>query len=260
MRSTSKSRSNTPAGSCACESRTTVAASTLTRSTPRQPRATSASRECVNGRFGSARKCRSRVASARDQPWSCACPVQSRTPLRDLRRRFRWIERHTLSSRHPGLTIQARGHGDELGEGAGLHLAHHLAAMRLHRDLGNAELAANLLVQPARDHEAHDLALAPAEGLETMLQRLDLRQVKQRGLATFYRIANGVEQDVTYDGLGQELERPRLDRLYRRGNVDAIAHEDQRCFEARGDQFLKFEPAHARQVEFQQQAAWPHDV
>src|SRR5262249_43980140 len=57
---------------------------------------------------------------------------------------------------------QVRGHANELGQRARAHLAHELAAVRLDRDLRDAELAADLLVQAPGDDQAHDVALAPA--------------------------------------------------------------------------------------------------
>src|SRR5271168_4432285 len=47
---------------------------------------------------------------------------------------------------------EACGHVDQIGERGGLHLPHHLAAVRLHGDLADAELAAHLLVHQAGGH------------------------------------------------------------------------------------------------------------
>ena len=43
--------------------------------------------------------------------------------------------------------------------------------MNFHRDLANPELIGDLLIEHARNHEAHDLALALAQGLVAFLQR-----------------------------------------------------------------------------------------
>ena len=45
---------------------------------------------------------------------------------------------------------EARGHVHQVGERVGLHLAHHPAAVSLHGDLADAELATDLFVQQAR--------------------------------------------------------------------------------------------------------------
>src|SRR5271170_1590090 len=58
---------------------------------------------------------------------------------------------------------QYRGHIYQLDERAGLHLSHHLAAVCFHRDLADTELATDLLIQLAGDHQIHDLSLASGE-------------------------------------------------------------------------------------------------
>src|SRR6185369_14416666 len=59
--------------------------------------------------------------------------------------------------------LESRRHGHEFRERVGLHLAHHVASVGLHRDLADTELAADLLVQEARDYERHDLPFTTAE-------------------------------------------------------------------------------------------------
>src|SRR2546427_9418221 len=44
----------------------------------------------------------------------------------------------------------------------------HLAAVGFYRDFADAELATHLLVQPAGDHQVHDLAFATREGRVTV--------------------------------------------------------------------------------------------
>src|SRR5260370_31652729 len=58
---------------------------------------------------------------------------------------------------------ESRGHIHQLGESAGLHFPHHLASMGLHRDLADAELATDLLIQQAGHDQRHDLPFAAAE-------------------------------------------------------------------------------------------------
>ena len=43
--------------------------------------------------------------------------------------------------------VESRGHFDQIGERVGLHLLHHLASVRLHRDLADAEFASDLFIQ-----------------------------------------------------------------------------------------------------------------
>src|SRR5258705_3904010 len=87
------------------------------------------------------------------------------------------------ASRTASTQAKSRGHVHQLGEAAGLHLAHHAAAVCLHRDLADAELGTHLLVQPAADDQPHDLALAQAQRRITLPQRQPLRFVPQRRAA-----------------------------------------------------------------------------
>ena len=59
-----------------------------------------------------------------------------------------------------GTWVQPRGHRHKARKGAGVHLAHHLTAVRLHRDLADAEFAAHLLIQQTGDDQRHHLPLA----------------------------------------------------------------------------------------------------
>src|ERR1700736_2257639 len=72
----------------------------------------------------------------------------------------------TSGSRHASARgrrrkTQLRRHIDEVGERGRFHLPHHAPAMRFHRDLADAELEADLLVEPAGNDQCHDLLLAP---------------------------------------------------------------------------------------------------
>jgi hypothetical protein len=65
------------------------------------------------------------------------------------------------------LSLLARGSElrcniHEVGERAGAHLSHHLASVRLHGNLADAELEADLFIQQTADHQRHDLPLAAA--------------------------------------------------------------------------------------------------
>jgi len=56
-----------------------------------------------------------------------------------------------MISSHRRREVESRGHLYQIGERARFHFSHDLAAVCLHRDLADAELAANLLVQPSGD-------------------------------------------------------------------------------------------------------------
>ena len=58
---------------------------------------------------------------------------------------------------------QARSDIYQFSERISLHFAHHVSTMRFHRDLADAELAANLFVRKAGDHECKHFAFARGE-------------------------------------------------------------------------------------------------
>src|SRR5689334_21073498 len=53
---------------------------------------------------------------------------------------------------------EASRHVHQVGERSRLHFPHHLATVRLHRDLADSELSSDLLVQQARDDQRHDFS------------------------------------------------------------------------------------------------------
>src|SRR6266513_6520546 len=79
-----------------------------------------------------------------------------------------------LSQRRTTET-EPRGHFHQVGERIGLHLLHHLATVGFYRDFADAELATDLLVQPAGDHQVHDLPFATGEGRVTVSYRASNR-------------------------------------------------------------------------------------
>src|SRR5207244_11430822 len=101
------------------------------------------------------------------------------------------------------------------------HVLHHtllLTAMCTDRHLAAACLAADLLVQTARDDEFHALALAPAERAVTLPQGLRFRLTAERGGAALDRSSDRVQQRIIAERLCQELGGARLHR--------ANAHRD----------------------------------
>jgi hypothetical protein len=68
------------------------------------------------------------------------------------------MDRGHVSVRRSGSHSETRGHCHQVRKRVGLHLAHDLASVRLHRDLTDAEFAADLFVQQPRNDQCHDLA------------------------------------------------------------------------------------------------------
>src|ERR1700741_5126692 len=112
--------------------------------------------------------------------------------------------REDLRNSRPEL----RRHVHQLGKGVRFHLAHHLAAMGLDRNLADSQLAADQLVQPASDHQRQHLALAAAERRIALAQPLQLRFLVERSPAALDGVADRLEQHVASEGLGQEIRGP----------------------------------------------------
>src|SRR4051812_3912820 len=96
----------------------------------------------------------------------------------------------------PAEDLEPRGDSDEIGYGARLHLPHHLAAVRLHRDLADAELRAHLLVEHPRNYQAQHLALAPAERSVILPEHPQLHELAQGSAAAIDRLPDRAEQHV----------------------------------------------------------------
>src|SRR3989344_8430345 len=68
-----------------------------------------------------------------------------------------------------GADVQGLGHPHQVGQRARAHLPHRRAAVDLHGDLRQRQLARHLLVELAGGDQSHDLSLAWGEGGETLL-------------------------------------------------------------------------------------------
>src|SRR5713226_5801019 len=102
-------------------------------------------------------------------------------------------------------------HPDQFRERPRLHLPHDAATMYLDRDLARSELRGDLLVEHPRDDEGHHLPLARRQPGVTVRQRRQLTLALPRGLVGFEGLADGIEQVLAVERLGEELDRPGLD-------------------------------------------------
>src|SRR5438132_9431464 len=134
------------------------------------------------------------------------------------------------SSQHREANLFARGwlelfrHLDQFGERTRAHFSHHLPALRLHGDLAGAEIRCDLLVQHARGHHRHDLALAGSQRLVTAAQIRKLFLPLTCDAIQLERLPDRVEQLLVAETLHEELDRPRPDGLQRHGDVATTAH------------------------------------
>src|SRR5580698_7448563 len=107
--------------------------------------------------------------------------VQRAAPLRARWRIRVWDTWETESCRHI----------DQIREGVGLHLSHHLAAMCFDRNFADVELATHLFIQEARDYQPHDLPFARGERRVTVSKRPHLRVPSKSSAAALDGLPDG---------------------------------------------------------------------
>ena len=151
---------------------------------------------------------------------------------------------------------QSRGHIHQAGQRVGPHLLHHPASVRLHRDLGDAELATDLLVQPAGDDQRHDFPFATAERGVALPQRLYLRLMTKCSVAAFDGVSDRTQQQLIVDWLRQEIDSSRLQSPDCRRHIAVRRDEDDRHFNSIGDALLQIETIEIWKSNVQYQAAW----
>src|SRR5881396_2323219 len=156
---------------------------------------------------------------------------------------------------------EPRGHFHQVGERIGLHLLHHLAAVGFYRDFADAELATDLLVQPAGDHQVHDLPFAMGEGRVTLSDCPYLRLAIQGSPAALDGLADGAQQDVVAEWLRQELDSSPLHRLDRHRHVSVACDEDDgHIWTLRRDALLYVEAINTRKPHVEHEAARREDA
>jgi hypothetical protein len=105
---------------------------------------------------------------------------------------------------------KSRGYIHQAGQRVGPHLLHHSPSVRLHRDLGNAELTTDLLVQPAGDDQPHDFPFATVERGVALPQRPYLRLMTKCSMAEFDGVSDRTQQRLIADWLRQKIDCSRL--------------------------------------------------
>src|SRR5260370_22951766 len=102
--------------------------------------------------------------------------------------RWRWGRLSALGEAEYG------GHIHQVGERVRLHLSHHAPSVCLHRDLADAELATDLLIQQPGDDQRHDLPFARAERRVTIPEGPYLRLVIEGAVAALDSVPDGPHQ------------------------------------------------------------------
>src|SRR5256886_9334499 len=156
---------------------------------------------------------------------------------------------------------EPRGHFHQVGERIGLHLLHHLAAVGFYRDFADAELATHLLVQPAGDHQVHDLAFATREGRVTVSYCPYLRLAIQCSATALDGLADGPQQNAVAEWLRQELDSSPLHRLDGHRHVSVACDEDDgHIGTLRRDALLYVEAIKTRKPDVEHEAARREDA
>src|SRR5467141_2582574 len=103
-----------------------------------------------------------------------------------------------------GWKFQFRRHSNQFCQRLGLHFPHYMAAMDLHSDFADSPLKSYLLIEPARDNQAHDLALALAQSLIAFSQLGGVTLLMPRHTVAIQSLADRVQQVLIMERLGQE--------------------------------------------------------
>src|SRR5947207_204404 len=152
--------------------------------------------------------------------------------------------------------VEFRGHIHQVRQRASLHLSHHLAPVGFHGDLADAELTGDLFIQPSGDDQCHDLPLAVRERRVVVPQRPYLRFMTQCPLAALDGVADGVQQHVVAEWLGQELHGACLHGLHRHWHVTVARDEDDwHVGPVDGDKLLQIETTKAGKRNVKYEAA-----
>src|SRR5215470_596348 len=124
--------------------------------------------------------------------------------------------------------MKSRGHFHQICYRIGLHLLHHLAAVRFHRALGNAELASDLFIQQTGDDQCYDIPFPRSKRPVTVSELMHLRLLGESSTASFQDLLDGCQQHFVMEGFRKELDRTRLHGTHRHGNVAVPSDEDNR--------------------------------
>jgi hypothetical protein len=133
-----------------------------------------------------------------------------------------------------------------------------------HRDLTDAKLVTDLLIQHAGDYQRHDLPFAICKAPVTIPECVHLRFAAKHNAATFNGLPDGAQKHVITEWLGQEFDSARLHGPDRRGHIAVAGDEDDRHVSPFGGYaLLQIETIEARKRKVKYEAArnrrsWPH--
>src|SRR5579864_8121964 len=130
--------------------------------------------------------------------------------------------------------------------------------MDLHGDFAGSEIKSYLLIEHARNHQAHDLALACGKRLVALSQLGELTLLLARRPVALQSLLDSVQQVLVAERLGQELHRAGFHGIHRHRDISMTGYEDDRNPDTRFNQLvLKFQAVHSGKSYVQYQATWP---
>ena len=135
-----------------------------------------------------------------------------------------------------------------------LHLPHDVAAVDLERDLADAKLGSRLLVEKAAHDQRQHLTLARRQALETPTELGEVGSLPPHVTILRNSGVNPAQQIVLLERLGQEVDRPSLDRAYRRRYIAMSGDKhDWRVIPLR-DLALQVQAVDVRKIDIENQA------
>ena len=138
-------------------------------------------------------------------------------------------------------------HFHQIGERIGLHLLHDFTSMGLHRDLTDAEFAANLFVQQTGDDQGHDLSFARGKGRVTIPELFDLRLLAKSDAAAFEGLPDGAKEHVIVKRLCEKFDSACFHGLHCFWHIAVTCDEDNGYIRVFGrNSFLQLEAIQAR--------------
>src|SRR6266566_4001642 len=109
--------------------------------------------------------------------------------------------------------------------------------MDLHSDFTGPKVISDLLIEHARNHQSHDLALAWGERLVAFSQSAELTLLLAGETIVVQSLVDCVQQVLIAEGLGQELHCTGFHRLHGHRNVSVTSNKDDGNADARIAQF-----------------------
>src|SRR5207253_837408 len=128
----------------------------------------------------------------------------------------------------------------------------------LHSDFTGPKVISDLLIEHARNHQSHDLALACRQRFVAVSQLAKVTLLLTRHTVSVQSLVDRIQQVLVPEGLSQELHRAGFHGPHAHRNISMPGDEDDGNPDARIRQLaLKVQAVDARKSHVQNQATWP---